>query len=101
MRAIGYQTPQPIDAATALVDFYLPRPEPTGRDILVAVEAVSVNPVDTKIRASAKPADREWKVLGWDAAGVVTAVGPGVTDHQIGDRVAGISLTGAWKTFVT
>jgi NADPH2:quinone reductase len=87
MRAIGYQTPQPIDAATALVDFDLPRPEPQGRDILVEVKAVSVNPVDTKIRASAKPEPGDWKVLGWDAAGVVTAVGPDATLFKPGDTV--------------
>ncbi|MDX3974633.1 zinc-binding alcohol dehydrogenase family protein [Shinella sp.] len=87
MRAIGYQTPQPIDAATALVDFDLPRPEPQGRDILVEVKAVSVNPVDTKIRASAKPEPGDWKVLGWDAAGVVTAVGPEASLFKPGDDV--------------
>ncbi|HEV7249565.1 MAG TPA: zinc-binding alcohol dehydrogenase family protein [Shinella sp.] len=87
MRAIGYQTPQPIDATTALVDFDLPRPEPQGRDILVEVKAVSVNPVDTKIRASAKPEPGEWKVLGWDAAGVVTAVGPEASLFKPGDAV--------------
>ncbi len=87
MRAIGYQTPQPIDAATALVDFDLPRPEPQGRDILVEVKAVSVNPVDTKIRASAKPEPGDWKVLGWDAAGVVTAVGPEASLFKAGDNV--------------
>jgi NADPH2:quinone reductase len=87
MRAIGYQTPQPIDAATALVDFDLPRPEPQGRDILVEVKAVSVNPVDTKIRASAKPEPGDWKVLGWDAAGVVTAAGPQASLFKPGDNV--------------
>ncbi|WP_439615653.1 zinc-binding alcohol dehydrogenase family protein [Shinella sp.] len=87
MRAIGYQTPQPIDAATALVDFDLPRPEPQGRDILVEVKAVSVNPVDTKIRASARPEPGDWKVLGWDAAGVVTAVGPDASLFRPGDAV--------------
>ena len=87
MRAIGYQIPQPIDAATALVDFDLPRPEPTGRDILVAVKAVSVNPVDTKIRNSARPEPGEWKVLGWDASGTVTAVGPEASLFKPGDEV--------------
>jgi NADPH2:quinone reductase len=87
MRAIGYQTPQPIDAATALVDFDLPRPEPAGRDILVEVKAVSVNPVDTKIRNSAKPEPGQWKVLGWDAAGIVTAVGADAKLFKAGDEV--------------
>jgi NADPH2:quinone reductase len=87
MRAIGYQNPQTIDAATALVDFDLPRPEPQGRDILVEVKAVSVNPVDTKIRASAKPEPGDWKVLGWDAAGIVAAVGPETSLFKPGDAV--------------
>ncbi|MCZ7482886.1 zinc-binding alcohol dehydrogenase family protein [Rhizobium rhizogenes] len=87
MRAVGYQIPQSIDAETALVNFDLPRPEPTGRDILVEVKAVSVNPVDTKIRASAKPEPGQWKVLGWDAAGIVTAVGPKATLFKPGDEV--------------
>ncbi|MDA5635005.1 MULTISPECIES: zinc-binding alcohol dehydrogenase family protein [Rhizobium/Agrobacterium group] len=87
MRAVGYQIPQSIDAETALVNFDLPRPEPTGRDILVEVKAVSVNPADTKIRASAKPEPGQWKVLGWDAAGIVTAVGPKATLFKPGDEV--------------
>jgi zinc-binding alcohol dehydrogenase family protein len=51
------------------------------------VQAVSVNPVDVKVRTGSKPADGEWKVLGWDAAGVVKAVGPDVTLFRPGDRV--------------
>ncbi|MCO5151717.1 MULTISPECIES: zinc-binding alcohol dehydrogenase family protein [unclassified Shinella] len=87
MRAIGYENPQPIDAPTALIDIDLPRPAPTGRDILVEVKAVSVNPVDTKIRASAKADPGQWKVLGWDAAGIVTAVGPQASLFKAGDAV--------------
>ncbi|TCN43487.1 zinc-binding alcohol dehydrogenase family protein [Shinella granuli] len=87
MRAIGYENPQSIDATTALVDIDLPRPEPTGRDILVEVKAVSVNPVDTKIRASAKAEPGQWRVLGWDAAGIVTAVGPQASLFKPGDTV--------------
>src|SRR5690606_12577730 len=70
MRAVAYQTPRPIDAVDALVDVELPRPVPAGRDLLVAVRAVSVNPVDTKVRRSVQPGPGDWKVLGWDAAGV-------------------------------
>jgi NADPH2:quinone reductase len=87
MKAIGYHVPSPIDAAEALVDLTLPKPAPTGRDLLVAVKAVSVNPVDTKIRKSRKPAEGQAVVLGWDAAGVVEAVGPGVTLFKVGDPV--------------
>lgn len=87
MKAVGYQEPAPITAAEALVDIELPKPEPTGRDILVEVKAVSVNPVDYKVRRSASPPSGEWKVLGWDAAGVVSAVGPDVALFRPGDEV--------------
>ncbi|MBZ9966073.1 zinc-binding alcohol dehydrogenase family protein [Mesorhizobium sp. BR1-1-2] len=88
MKAIGYKTPSPIDAADSLIDIELPRPEPKGRDILVEVKAISVNPVDYKIRHSTPPAAGvEWKVVGWDAAGIVAAVGPDVSGFKAGDEV--------------
>lgn len=87
MKAIGYHVPSPIDAPAALVDLELPSPVPTGRDLLVSVKAVSVNPVDTKVRASRKPAEGQAEVLGWDAAGIVEAVGPDVTLFKVGDAV--------------
>jgi NADPH2:quinone reductase len=87
MRAVAYEHPQSIEAATSLVDIDLSKPSPTGRDILIEVRAVSVNPVDTKIRASAKPDPGQWKVLGWDAAGVVAAAGPDAIFFKPGDEV--------------
>lgn len=87
MRAIAYQTPQAITADTALVEIDLPTPEPQGRDLLVEIKAVSVNPVDTKLRRNAAPADGGWRVLGFDAAGIVKAVGPDVTLFKAGDAV--------------
>lgn len=87
MRAIGYQVPLPIDDPAALVDIDLPTPTPTGRDILVEVKAISVNPVDVKIRAGMAPGGGSWKVLGWDASGVVAAVGPQTTLSKPGDAV--------------
>ena len=87
MHAIGFQQPGSIDRDQALVNIELPTPTPTGRDILVEVKAVSVNPVDVKIRKSAQPDPGSWKVLGWDAAGIVTAVGSEVTLFQPGDEV--------------
>lgn len=87
MKAIGYKTPGAINRADALVDIELPRSGPTGRDLLVAVRAVSVNPVDTKVRRSAQPADDGWKVLGWDAVGQVVEVGDGVVGFKPGDDV--------------
>jgi zinc-binding alcohol dehydrogenase family protein len=86
MRAIGYTHSLPIDDLESLVDIDLPKPEATGRDLLVAVKAVSVNPVDAKIRL--RRADPPaWQVLGWDAAGVVEGVGPDVTGFAVGDEV--------------
>lgn len=87
MRAIGYREPGDIRRDDALTDIELPVPEPAGRDILVEVRAVSVNPVDTKVRKSSKPELADWKVLGWDAAGVVSAVGHDATLFRPGDEV--------------
>lgn len=87
MRAIGYKTPLPIDNDDALVDIDLPRPVPSGRDRLVAVKAISVNPVDTKVRAGVKPENGDWKVLGWDAAGVVVETGADAKLFKAGDAV--------------
>ncbi|NVN43220.1 zinc-binding alcohol dehydrogenase family protein [Asaia siamensis] len=87
MRAIGYKTPGAIDDTNPLSDIDLPIPVPTGRDLLVEIRAVSVNPVDTKIRANATPEPGQWRVLGWDAAGIVKATGPDVQDFAVGDSV--------------
>ncbi|WP_342627053.1 zinc-binding alcohol dehydrogenase family protein [Nguyenibacter vanlangensis] len=87
MRAVGYLTPLPIDHPDALQDIDLPRPVPQGRDLLVEVRAVSVNPVDTKMRRNAAPEGGTWGVLGWDASGIVVATGPQVTGFSVGDPV--------------
>lgn len=87
MRAVGYRQSQPIAAETSLIDLDLPEPKAAGRDLLVEVQAVSVNPVDTKIRVRSQPAEGQANVLGWDAAGIVRAVGPEVTGFKPGDAV--------------
>ena len=87
MRAVGLYQHLPIEKPDSLLDLDLPKPEADGRDLLVRVEAVSVNPVDTKIRAPGKPARTTPLVLGWDAAGVVDAVGPAVSRFKPGDQV--------------
>lgn len=87
MKAVGYKVPGPIAEDDALVDIALLRPVAAGHDILVEVKAVSVNPVDYKIRSTTPPADGDWKVLGWDAAGIVREVGPDVTQFVTGDEV--------------
>ncbi|TQI75943.1 zinc-binding alcohol dehydrogenase family protein [Bosea sp. AK1] len=87
MRAVGYRQSQPITAETSLIDLDLPEPKAAGRDLLVEVQAVSVNPVDTKLRIRSQPAEGQANVLGWDAAGIVRAVGPEVTGFKPGDAV--------------
>jgi len=87
MKAVGYKTPSPIADEASLVDIDLPKPTPTGHDILVEVKAVSVNPVDYKVRRSTPPQDTEWKVIGWDAAGIVTEIGEEVALFKVGDEV--------------
>ena len=75
MKAVGFYTNLPISDEQSLVDLELPEPEPGPRDLLVDVHAVSVNPVDTKVRRNAAPPDGQARVLGFDAAGIVRAVG--------------------------
>ncbi|PTQ63881.1 zinc-binding alcohol dehydrogenase family protein [Sphingomonas sp. PP-CE-3G-477] len=87
MRAIGYTKSLPIDDPQSLVDLDLPKPEAIGRDLLVEVKAVSVNPVDTKIRQRRADPDGKPQVLGWDASGIVVAIGPDVTGFAVGDEV--------------
>lgn len=87
MKAVAYRQSLPIDHAESLLDVTLPEPAPGPRDLLVRVHAVSVNPVDTKVRKRAAPPEGEVKVLGYDAAGVVQAVGSQVTLFKPGDRV--------------
>jgi zinc-binding alcohol dehydrogenase family protein len=86
MRAVGYRKNLPIDDPQSLVDLELPVPEPGPHDLLVQVEAVSVNPVDVKVRTGTDPGG-EPKVLGYDAAGTVLAVGSAVTLFRVGDEV--------------
>ncbi|VXD00936.1 Zinc-type alcohol dehydrogenase-like protein [Pseudomonas sp. 9AZ] len=87
MKAVAYYHSLPADHTDALQDVDLPTPTPGPRDLLVEVKAISVNPVDTKIRRNVAPTDGDAKVLGWDASGIVKAVGSEVSLFQPGDRV--------------
>jgi zinc-binding alcohol dehydrogenase family protein len=87
MKAIAYRKSLPISDDQSLIDIELPDPTPGERDLLVEVHAISVNPVDTKVRANVAPAEGENKVLGWDVAGVVRSTGSGVSLFKPGDRV--------------
>src|SRR3954467_3253538 len=87
MRAVGYKRSLPIDQAESLIDIAGVKPAPQGRDLLVQVKAVSVNPVDTKVRMRADPKGGEPKVLGYDATGIVAAKGPDAGLFNAGDEV--------------
>jgi alcohol dehydrogenase len=87
MKAIGLIQALPITNPAALQDVDLPPPQPGARDLLVKIEAISVNPVDTKVRLGSAATAAAPQVLGWDAAGTVLEVGPEVTLFRPGDSV--------------
>jgi zinc-binding alcohol dehydrogenase family protein len=86
MRAVGYRKNLPVSDPSSLLDLEIPVPEPAAHDLVVRVRAVSVNPVDVKVRAGSDP-QGEPKILGYDAAGVVERVGSAVTLFRPGDEV--------------
>ena len=86
MKAVGYYVPA-AGAAPELVDLEAPKPVPGPKDLLVAVRAVSVNPIDTKLIRRFVPANGEARILGFDAAGVVETVGSDVSMFKPGDEV--------------
>ena len=87
MKAVAYYHSLPIQDPLALQDIELPEPLAGPRDLLVEVKAISVNPVDTKVRENVQPDAGTAKVLGWDVAGVVKAVGSDVSLFKVGDKV--------------
>ncbi len=87
MKAVGYTESLDIENPDSLVDIELPAPAAHGRDPLVRVNAISVNPVDAKVRKRATPEAGSYKILGWDAVGEVVAIGDEVTAYKVGDRV--------------
>ncbi|WP_298941605.1 zinc-binding alcohol dehydrogenase family protein [uncultured Psychromonas sp.] len=87
MKAIGYQQNLPIENELSLQDIELDLPIAQGHDVLVEVKAISVNPVDFKVRQTAPSPEGEYKVLGYDATGIVKSVGESVTLFKPGDKV--------------
>ena len=87
MKAVALSRYLPVSDPEVFRDVDLPRPVAEGRDLLVAVKAVSVNPIDTKVRAPKDQIEDPPRVLGWDASGIVEAVGPDVTLFKPGDAV--------------
>lgn len=87
MKAVGYREAGAIDRPDALIELEHPIPQPGPDDLRVKVAAVSVNPVDTKIRKNRVPAPGDIEILGWDAVGTVDAIGAAVKGFTVGDRV--------------
>ncbi len=87
MKAVGLTEYLPIENENSLLDVEIPKPTAKGKDLLVEVKAVSVNPVDTKVRSPKDKIESEPRILGWDAAGIVVEVGAEVTEFQPGDEV--------------
>ena len=87
MKAIGLYKYLPIEDKNSLQDVEIAKPEVSGHYLLVQVKAISVNPVDTKIRAPKEQIETEPRVLGWDGSGVIVAIGGDVTHYTVGDEV--------------
>lgn len=102
MRAVGLYEYLPIDDENSFIDVLIDKPSPKGKDILVQVQALSVNPIDTKIRVSKDIKEESPRILGWDVSGIVVAVGEGCEHYKIGDEVfyAGdIKRAGAYSEY--
>lgn len=87
MKAVGLHRYLPIDHPESLVDLTLEKPTPKGRDLLVQVKAISVNPIDVKVRAPKEGTETPPRILGWDAAGIVVETGEDCTLYKPGDEV--------------
>lgn len=87
MKAVGLKNYLPISDPNSLLDITLPIPTAQGRDLLVHVAAISVNPVDTKVRSPKVKVEENYRVLGWDAVGTVVAVGSDAELFKVGDEV--------------
>ncbi|WP_044482050.1 zinc-binding alcohol dehydrogenase family protein [Paenibacillus antibioticophila] len=87
IKAVGLYRYLPIDNSESLLDLQLEKPRAAGRDLLVRVKAVAVNPVDYKVRSPKEKVEDNPKILGWDVAGIVEEVGPECTLFKPGDEV--------------
>ena len=87
MKAIGYSVKGPLSNEGAVIAFNAVKPKPRSNDLLIEVRAISVNPVDIKVRNNRQPPEGNSAILGWDAAGVVIETGDDVSQYKIGDEV--------------
>ncbi|CAM3120460.1 zinc-binding alcohol dehydrogenase family protein [Sporolactobacillus spathodeae] len=102
MKAVGLYKYLPASDPECFVDVSVPKPEPKGHDLLVRVQAISINPVDTKVRAPKDQVEPTPKILGYDAAGIVEAVGEAVTLFKPGDKVyyaGAINRSGSYAAY--
>lgn len=102
MKAIAYQKPHPVDHPELFSTIELDQPIAQGRDLLVEVKAISINPVDIKVRQRTPENNEDWKILGRDAVGIVKQVGNAVQNYKVGDEVfyAGtINRNGSYAEF--
>ncbi|MDT0690148.1 zinc-binding alcohol dehydrogenase family protein [Salegentibacter sp. F188] len=89
MKAVGYKKSLPVEDPNSFIEFETEKPTPGENDLLVKIEAVSVNPVDFKVRKNAAK-DKEMekpKIIGWDASGTVEEVGENVKNFKKGDEI--------------
>jgi NADPH2:quinone reductase len=89
MKAIGFKTSLPISEENSFIEFEIEKPKPNGKDLLVKIKAISINPVDYKVRQSSlkNKVQEEPKIIGWDAVGTVEAIGESVSLFKVGDKV--------------
>ena len=87
MKAVGLKHYLPISDQNSLIDISLPIPTARGKDLLVQVSAISVNPVDTKVRSPKSKVEDTYRVLGWDAVGTVVEAGDETELFKVGDEV--------------
>ncbi|WP_208587036.1 zinc-binding alcohol dehydrogenase family protein [Gracilibacillus suaedae] len=102
MKAVGLYNYLPIHHKESLLDVNIERPVPADRDMLVKIKAISVNPVDVKVRAPKDKKEEAPKILGWDACGVVEEIGNNCTLFKPGDEVyysGSISRPGSYSEY--
>lgn len=87
MKAIAYKKPYAVDHPELFSTIELAQPTAQGRDLLIEIKAISINPVDIKVRQRTSQNNEEWIILGRDAVGIVKQVGHEVQNYQIGDEV--------------
>ena len=87
MKAIAFNHSHPIEHPDSLIALELDTPSASGRDLLVKIDAISINPVDAKLRQRLRPETGEAKILGYDAVGIVTEVGEQCSLFKVGDKV--------------